>query len=672
MSYLPDNNFLKLQNDLLPDERPPLLISEYVENRRVLPPSSPFPGLWNNRVTPYMIEPINNLSPYSPVQITAMMKARKIGASTCFENAIAYYMDAVPSEILYSTATEALAKDWSKKKISHVIDSLGFRHKLISADNNAKSRATGDRMFCKEFIGGSLDIIAATSGMAKRALDKRVLIIDEVDGVAPLTTTGEGQWTDILIAHTDCWNERRKVGLFSSPTTDEESLISVYYEKGDKRAFLIPCPICGKDIELKFGDHSTKWGLKWETKAGLLIDAYYVCEYCGDAFFNEEKDNFYSLNPKCKKHPEKELKLAHWEATRPTGDPTYRSYQINSLYSPNGMYSFTSVAKDWIEKEEQGADGMRSFINIRMGLPYKEETTRPSLKKTLEHRGAYSRGKVPPGVLFLTMACDVQRGSANNINNPARIECEIMGTGLGYKTWSIDYKVFKGSLNDPYDGAWEEMYQWIKSINGTFYSESGIGYQIKMIGIDCGDAEDGRAEKVYRFCERWSPFAYPVKGFAQLKARKNEKADIPGAASFKKYRAAKIGTGGEYVLEISTVYYKDTLYGRLNIEASADNPHPNGYCDFPADYSDEYFRQLTNSEKITGGGYKDIKPCEALDCRVYNLCLSDAWLESQVKNIRDEALRKGADSTWVQMTINSRTVLDHLQAQLSAYGAKTD
>jgi len=617
-----------------------------------------------------MVEPINNLSPYSPVQFTIMMKARKIGASTCFENAIAYYMDAVPSEILYSTATEALAKDWSKKKISHVIDSLGFRHKLISADNNAKSRATGDRMMTKEYIGGSLDIIAATSGMAKRALDKRVLIIDEVDGVAPMTTTGEGQWTDILIAHTDCWNERRKVGMFSSPTTDEASLINQYYEKGDKRKFLIPCPICGKYIELKFGDKSTSWGLKWETKASLLIDAYYVCEYCGDAFFNEDKDNFYSLQPTCKKEPGKILKPAYWEPTRQTGDPTYRSYQINTLYSPNGMYNFKSIAKDWIEKEEQGEDGMRSFANLRMGLAFKADVTRPSLKKILEHRGAYTRGNVPPGVLFLTMACDVQRGSVNNPNNPPRIELEVMGTGLGYKTWSIDYKVFEGNLDDPYGGAWEEMFQWMKGINGEFYDKDGISYQVKMIGIDCGDADDGRAERVYRFCERWAPFAYPLKGFSQLKARRNEKSDIPGAASFKKYRAAKIGTAGEYVLEVSTIYYKDTLFGRLNINATPDNTHPNGYCDFPADYPDEYYVQLTNTEKLPGGGYKSLKPDEALDCRVYNLCLSDAWLESQVKRTRDEYLSKGADSTWVQMTINSRTVLDHLQAQLTAFKGK--
>ena len=215
--------FLIEQNNARPDNRPPRFISEWVEGRRVLPPASPLPGLWKNRVTPYSVEIMDNMSPYNPCQIQAIMKARKLGLTTAIENCVAYYISEVPAAQLYSTANEQLAKDWSSKKISHVIDSLGIRHKLIAADQNAKSRRTGDRMFTKEYIGGALDIITAQSKMAQRALDKRCLWIDETDGIAKLTTTGEGQWSDILIAHTNSYGARRKVSLFSSPTTDDES-----------------------------------------------------------------------------------------------------------------------------------------------------------------------------------------------------------------------------------------------------------------------------------------------------------------------------------------------------------------------------------------------------------------------------------------------------------------
>ena len=664
-----DIEFLLERNNLLPDKPPADKISAWVEGRRVLPPASPFPGPWRNERTPYSVEIMDNMSPYSPVQRQAIMKARKLGLTTAIENCVAYFIDQVPSEQLYSTANEQLAKDWSKKKVSHVIDSLNIRHKLIAADQNTKSRATGDRMFTKEYIGGALDIITASSLMARRALDKRCLWIDETDGIEAQTSTGEGSWAEILMAHTNSYGARRKISLFGSPTTFEASLINHYYQQGDQRKFLIPCPVCGRDTELKLDNESTVYGLKAETEAGLIIDAYYLCEYCHEPIFDNDKLRFYSPEPKCRKYPGKKLSPAHWEPTKKP-DPIFRSYQINSLYSPVGMLSFKEVAVEQEKAKREGPEAMRSFVNIYQGVTYKDESSRPLLAKVLEHRGIYGRGTVPPGVLFLTMACDVQRGSVKNPDNPPRIELEVMGTGLGYKTWSIEYRVFTGPVDDPYSGAWEDMFLWMKGINGTFYSKENIAFQLKMIGIDSGDAADGRAEVVYRFCERWSPFAFPVKGFSQLTARRGEKADIPGAASFKKYRMAKIGTAGEYVIEVSTAYYKETLFGRLNIGATNNSTHPNGYCDFPRDYSDDYFIQLINSEKLAGGGFRDIGAHEAMDCRIYNLCMSDAWLEAQVRRVRDESRAKGADPTWVDMTINSRTVLEQQQALLSAYGAR--
>jgi phage terminase large subunit GpA-like protein len=329
-----------------------------------------------------------------------------------------------------------------------------------------------------------------------------------------------------LIAHTNSYGAKRKVSLFSSPTTDEESIIKDYYEQGDCRKFLIPCPVCGRHIELKLSVEHTAYGLKTETRAGEIIDAYYLCEYCGEAIFNEDKLIFYSADPRCKKHPQKTVPLARWEPIKKP-DPFRPSYHINALYSPVGMLTFKAVAQEYIKKEAEGPDGIRSWTNIYAGLPYKDLGSRPRLAAVLNRRGSYARGTVPPGVLFLTMACDVQRGSASDSKNPPRIELEVMGTGLGYRTWSIEYRVFPGEVDNAYAGAWEDMYQWIKGIDGTFYSAKGTPFRIVMIGIDSGDAAEGRSETVYRFAERWSPLAFPLKGFAQLTARRGEKADIP-------------------------------------------------------------------------------------------------------------------------------------------------
>jgi phage terminase large subunit GpA-like protein len=310
---------------------------------------------------------------------------------------------------------------------------------------------------------------------------------------------------------------------------------------------------------------------------------------------------------------------------------------------------------------------MRSFVNIYAGKEYKDAGTRPRLSAVLTHRGEYASGTVPKGVLFLTMACDVQRGSARDPQNPPRIELEVMGTGLGYRTWSICYRVFEGEVTDPYAGAWENMYNWLESIDYTFYSKGGIPFFIQKTGIDSGDAAEGRAEVVYRFCERCRAVTLPLKGFASLKVRRGEQSDIPGAASFKKYRLSKIGSGGEYVIEVSTAWYKTNLYGKLLVQPSPES-FP-GYCEFPRDYSDDYFVQLTNFEKRSDGGFRDIGRHEALDCRVYNLMLSDAWLDEQVSIVRQNYRAQGYNPLQVDLQVNSRVVLDNLQGNIAAYGA---
>jgi hypothetical protein len=178
-------------------------------------------------------------------------------------------------------------------------------------------------------------------------------------------------------------------------------------------------------------------------------------------------------------------------------------------------------------------------------------------------------------------------------------------------------------------------------------------------------------EVVYRFAERWGVEASPLKGFANIKPRRHEKpdADIPGAGAFKKYRMARIGSGGEYVLEIATAHYKTVLFSSFNTEVTRENPSPNGYCAFPYDYTEEYFRQLTNTERHSDNSFHDIGAHEALDCRIYNLALSSVWLEEQVLALRAN-IRKAGGRQWDEMAVNSRTILERLNSELMALRAR--
>jgi phage terminase large subunit GpA-like protein len=353
---------------------------------------------------------------------------------------------------------------------------------------------------------------------------------------------------------------------------------------------------------------------------------------------------------------------------------------MNALYSPVGMLTFREIAEQREKKEAGGPEEMRSWINIYAGLPYKDTASRPRLAAVLNHRGACARGTVPPGALFLTAAVDVQEGSWRDAAKPPRLEIMIMAHGEGYRNWVVEYRVFGGSIDDPSTGAWEDMDEWLNAINATFFAADGFAYPIQMLFVDSGDGAPTRTDPgtsytdiVYRYCELHAPLAFPIKGFASLKPRRGESpdADIPGAASYKKYRLTYLGGGAESIVEISTAKYKAALFTRLKTEATAENLSPAGYFEVFREAADDFFIQLTNSEYSPHTkSFRDIGDHEVLDTAIYNLCAGDCFLDNQVMRFKSERRAAGMDPMAIEMTTNKKFVLSYLRQAIDSWRGK--
>jgi len=620
-------------------------IAKWIEGRRILPPRTPFPGYWRNDRTPYLNEIMNNMSPESSVLHAAIMKAAQLGLTAACENVIAYWMSANPSEILYISATDKLLNKWVTKRLEPLIESCEIE--IRSTSNNPKSRRTGDTMFSKEFPGGSLDMGSAQSAAGMRSDSKRILVRDEIDGAPRTLRTGEGNWLQVSYARTIAWGNRKKIMDFSTPTTFEESLINELYESGDQRKFEVPCPYCGTGQFLEWGDDKTQYGVKAETEGGKLVSVYYQCEKCHEGIKNHHKTRM--------------LSHGKWVPTAESHSDQFRSYHLSSLYSPAGMMTWYEMFELWREAEQSGdPDEMRAFINLYLGLPFRETGERPKLDKVVELRGGYESGNVPHGVLFLTIGIDVQRGSERNEENPARLEMEVCGHGAGYRTWSILYRRFEGAIDDTDAGAWAELSEWATDTGMLFARSDGRNFTPKMILIDSGDGQT--THTVYEFCEGWQG-TYPSKGFGFLVTGAKETSDPQTAHNKRRYRAAKLGQAST-LYEISTNYYKTKLYDNLKKERKDTGRQKAGFCDFPRDYDYKYFKMLTAEEKKRDGSFHcpSGRRNEALDCRVMNLCAGDVWLDGQVMNFKAAAKAAGATPDQVQL-INHRWVLDYLTKQ---------
>ena len=644
-----DYDFFRKCNGDTPCSPPPRYIHEFVENRRVLPNGTPIPGPWRNDRTPFWVEIMIEMSPYSPTQQIEVMKGAQLGATTLTENVALYYIGGCPAEIMFISATEELLEKWATKRLEPAIDSCGLRHLIFAQTENRLSKRLGDKVFSKEFVGGGIDMVSAQSAAGLRSASKRVLLRDEVDGAPPQLRTGEGNWMDVSKARTNSWGARRKILDNSTPALESTSEIYQGFLSGDQRRYFVPCPLCGKEQPLEFGlDKKSNSGLKADTEAGQLVDAYYLCDFCHDAIHNNHKGVM--------------LRAGHWEPMSKSSESNLRSYQLSSLYSPVGMLSWRSMYQEYLNAQAK-PEGMRSFTNLYLGLPYKEDGSRPKINEVIELRSGYASGSVPDGVVFITVGMDVQRGSADaKKDNPARIEMEILGHGVGYRTWSIDYRCFYGPIDVQGAGAWQELQEWAEAGGFQLKRLDGKGTMSPvLILIDSGDGPF--ADVVYNFCDGW-PGTYPSKGSQVLKKRKHERPDERleevDQFTFKRYRKATL-PGDRILVEISTVHYKWHVYNNLKIKPSENNLDPVGLCKFPSDYRDDYFEMLTAEERRNDGSFfcPSGRRNEALDCRVSALCAGDMFLDERVQTAKAAGKMSGMTEDQVRK-ITHRVILDLL------------
>ncbi len=652
-----DEKFLYDWTLLCPIAHPKEKISEYIEGRRKLPDDSPMPGPYHVAVTPYAREIMDSMGPQSPIQHGVVMCAAQVVKTTILENICAYYMDELPSPILFVSGTEDGAEKWASTRLEPLIDSIpGLRDKIGPVYNQAKSKKTGDKVFEKLFIGGSLHVVSAQSPAGLASMSKRILLRDEIDRAPSNLRSGEGNWLSVSEARTKAWRYRKKIFDSSTPGDYDVSEINRLYEMGDCRMYKVPCPYCKYEQVLEFGDGKEKGLRQIETDRGREV--VYVCCNC-----HQEIPEF-----------QKEWMLANgrWEPTKQDyHNPTFASWHINALYSPLGLYSWRNVWEKW-EIAKDDPSQMKAFVNLELGLPYKDEGSRPDLQIVLSHQGKYHVGEVRPGVLFLTAGMDVQIGKDNpkSPDEGPRLEMEIVGHGQDYRTWSILYRKFYGPVFDPYAGAWEQFFQWCSIAVDDIHKAHGLGFTRKdgylfpvhFVFVDSGKNTD----IVYNFCQREPKFLIPVKGFGFLSDEKiKEKGDAPGPATSRHYKVTRTG-GGQQLVDIATNYYKNELYNHLKVQHRQLDPQNPGYCDFPqpyqypamagdgplmvkdkegsdvqfmtSTYDEEYFDQLRGAEKRRDGSFHDARVrVEALDCRVYAMCAGEVYVMQELNLLREAA-----------------------------------
>lgn len=591
---------------------------------------------------PYLTRPMWCLSPESPFREVVMMFPAQSGKTFTANTTAMYYIEAVPSEIIYATSDETMAMKWLEREIEPRAAQSGIIFK--TEVENKKSRRTGDTSYSKTFPGGNIDIASARSPAQLASSTKRIMFGDEVDRWK-VKLGEQGTTLNQLRARGQAWGLQQKIFWFSTPSSESESIIYPLFLQGTQEQYYVPCPYCGA-MQLMDFEENRGYGLVWEIKDGRINrkSIELICEKCGRGIKESSKPRM--------------LRDGEW---RPM---TQAEYEFMVSFHINGLYSFQLSWYDMVIAYQEAQNDpykKQDFDQLKMGRPHRGSGTRPKAEKLFEHRGKYKSGEVPPGVLYLTMGIDVQRGSLNDQDNPSRLEMQVLGIGAKHRVWSIDYKVFYGETANPFEGAWTELEKFAEETKLTYTRLiDNAKFPIRIIFIDSSDGE--RMDAVYQFSQQWLN-TFPIKGQRSIQRSKKDAPDELFEGSAISWRRSKQDELDIYI--VSTVLYKNKIYNSLRIDRLPNDPQPYGFVDFPRDYGEKYFDMLTAEEKMADGSYESHgRRNEALDNFVYALCAGDVYLASEVERHRLNAINAGFPYRIGGIVVRSKTEIIKIDKRL--------
>lgn len=559
-----------------------MTVSQWADAFRRLPEkTSAETGRYRTSRTPYMREPMDSLTVSSRVHTVVIMSGTQLGKTEVVNNWIGYTIHQAPAPMMVVVPRTEDAKRVSKSRIDPMIAECAELRERVSP---RRSRDADNSTFEKHFPGGVLILTGGNSAAGLRGTPVQNLAIDEVDGMRP-DTQEEGDPLALAERRITNWPRHKKL-LTSTPTIHDRSRIEREYEATDRCIFLVPCPDCG---------------------AHQLID-WKRMEFDRDVHHREYQPG--SVRLRCEAcaaliaehHKTWMLERGLWLARNPERSNVARGFWISSLYSPLGWYSWDDAVRDFL-RAKSNPDLLRVFVNTVLAETWRERGDAPDWNLLYSRRERYRRGTVPKGGLILTAGIDVQRD---------RVEVEVVAWGAGRESWSIDMRPIVGKFEDP-----ETQRELERFLSRTWRHESGAELRLRAAAIDSSD----QTSLVYDWVRHQTlGSVFAVKGQDNAAALIERQRAVEVAHDGKKARR------GIKVWMVGVSIAKSELYAWLRLPVPKDGePFAPGFCHFPEDYGDEYFRQLTAEEVVPRivRGYrkylweKTRERNEALDCRVY-------------------------------------------------------
>ena len=555
---------------------PDLKVSEFADAHLIVT-SGPLAGTrWRTDFAPYQRGILDAF--HEPgVETVVVQGSSQWGKTACAVAVVAYHIGHDPCPILVVEPTvEPMARDFAKNRLDTVIEATPLLREAVS---RKRTKGASNTTLAKTYRGGSLAVGGANSASSLASRPVRLLVLDEVDRY-PAELPGEGSTLAIAMKRTQSFKRRRRVLMLSSPTL-EGAPIDVWFQRGDRRRYFVPCPDCGHM-------HPYEWrNLKWDHDDPMT--ARLECPACEYAIGDAQRVAI--------------LSRGEWRPTGPPrSDSAVVSFHLWEAYSP--LSSLREIVAGFIRARELQKRGdsseMHTWQNTTLGEPLPKAAGEGVEPLTLLDR----RAEWAPDIDVPAFACCLTAGVDTQDD---RLEVLVVAWGPGEESAFVDRHTFDGDPDRP------EVWRMLDDLLTVRYRHP-TG-QTLMIHSTCVDSGGHRTTAVYDYVERRAGRrVYAVIGRDGKRPVVSDRSQKRRGQDDRKVDLRTVG------VDAAKQLWMDRL---------AVTEHGPGYVHLPAaDWCTEEFVAQLTAEQLVTTWHKGIPSKiwrkvrarnEALDCAVYAL-----------------------------------------------------
>ena len=558
----------KYQKEALQYLRPPedISVSEWAEKYRVLDSkSSAMPGPWRNDKTPYLTGVMDEFCNFDTEEII-LAKASQLGGTEALFNMMGWIIQQDPSPVMVVYPSDTLAESISVNRLQPM-----FRLAAPLKERWKESDSTKTEL---QFDGMYLTLVGSNSPANLASRPVRFLFLDEVDKY-PGATKKEADPIKLARERTKTFHNS-KVFMTSTPTLKSGHIWQALEEADVEKHYFVPCPHCGKMIELKWSQITfpNEDGMSYMDRAEL---ANYVCQECGCIITDQDKPQM--------------LRFGEWRVVRQNAAIARTvGFWINTLYSP--FVRFSEIAREFL-KSKDDPEALQNFVNSWLAEPWEDTKLKTSADTVMERQADLPELVVPKWAKLLTGGVDVQ-------------ETSVYWTIRAWGNYLTSQNIAHGQALS--------FAEVERVMNLSYGKEDGSQMVVQLALIDSGDNTDA----VYDFCASNSDWALPSKGSSH-----------PMTTHFKLSTVNKTDSRayGMKLVLIDTGKYKDMIAGRMKKENGSGSWMVYQGCDM------EYAEQVTSEHKVNvRSGNRTVQEWRLktshadnhyLDTEVYAMCAAD-------------------------------------------------